>query len=73
MQTMTTRANIFFLGFSKPLFTKFGHVMARTGSFLAGPPMSERARAQYAINEAQVRRDKGMGAAWAQYPVQGGI
>ncbi len=78
MQTISIHSQTEIQGFSKLLTAKLRAAMASAVSFLAGPPMSERARVQYAITEfaiteAQVRSDKAIAAAWAQYPVQGGL
>lgn len=75
---MTIRSQTQIAGFGKPMLTKLQDTLASIASFLAGPPMSERARLHYAITdfaitEAQVRRDKALAFAWAQYPVLGGL
>lgn len=78
MQTITVHSQTKSQGFSKQLPAKLRVAMASAIGFVAGPPMSERAGVQYAITdfaitEAQVRKDKALAAAWARYSVQSGL
>ena len=78
MKIMTIRSQTQIAGFSKPLPAKLRKALASAVGFLAGPPMSERARVQYAITDfaitdAQVRKDKVQAAAWEQYSLQSGL
>ena len=78
MQTITVHSQNKSQAFSKVLPAKLRAAMAGAIGFLAGPPMSERARVQYAITdfaitEDQVRKDMALAAARAQYSLQVGL
>ena len=78
MHTITVHSQTKSQGFSKQLPAKLRVAMASAIGFVAGPPMSERAGVQYAITDfaitdAQVRKDKEIAAVWAQYPLQGSV
>ena len=56
------------LGAGKRALLKITAGIARFGSVLSGPPMTERGRFRYAATASKIQTHRGIAAIWRQFP-----
>lgn len=56
------------LGAGKRKLLKIAAGIAKFGSVLTGPPMSERGRFRYAATASKIQTQRGIAANWRQFP-----
>ena len=56
------------LGAGKRALLKIAAGIAKFGSVLTGPPMSERGRFRYAATASKIQMHRGIAANWRQFP-----